>query len=105
MDEVSRPATYRCAIFPSFHSRTAVFPDETTILSFRPLVEQQGIASQAVEAVNLLSKILRNSGSVSKDSIVDATIIEVPRSTKNAAAKRGPEMRQGYKKPTGGKSY
>ena len=67
-------------------------PDETTILSFRHLLEQLGIADEALEAVNLL---LRDQGiQVRKGTIVDATIIEAPSSTKNASGTRDSAMYQ-----------
>lgn len=67
-------------------------PDETTILNFRHLLEQHNIADQALEAVNLL---LQDQGiQVRKGTIVDATIIDAPSSTKNASGTRDPEMHQ-----------
>ncbi len=66
-----------------------VVPDETTILRFRHLLEQHGL-TQAIfeEAQNLLEerRRLQRSG-----TIVDATIIAPPSSTKNPAAARAPE--------------
>ncbi|MGE4341372.1 MAG: IS5 family transposase [Pigmentiphaga sp.] len=70
-------------------------PDETTILNFRHLLEQHDIAADALEAVNLL---LADQGMmVRKGTIVDATIIEAPSSTKNATGTRDPEMHQAKK--------
>lgn len=67
-------------------------PDETTILNLRHLLEKHGIAAEALEAVNLL---LQDQGmTVRKGTIVDATIIEAPSSTKNATGTRDPEMHQ-----------
>lgn len=67
-------------------------PDETTILNFRHLLERHDLATGALEAVNLL---LQDQGIlVRKGTIVDATIIEAPSSTKNAAGARDPEMHQ-----------
>ncbi len=67
-------------------------PDETTILNFRHLLEKHGIAEEALEAVNLL---LQDQGiQVRKGTIVDATIIDAPSSTKNASGTRDPEMHQ-----------
>jgi len=67
-------------------------PDETTILNFRHLLEKHNIAADALEAVNLL---LQDQGMmVRKGTIVDATIIEAPSSTKNATGTRDPEMHQ-----------
>jgi len=67
-------------------------PDETTILNFRHLLEKHGIPEEALEAVNLL---LQDQGiQVRKGTIVDATIIDAPSSTKNASGTRDPEMHQ-----------
>jgi transposase, IS5 family len=68
------------------------FPDETTILHFRHLLERHQLPSQLFDAVNGLLQtkgLLLTSG-----TIVDATIIHAPSSTKNATATRDPEMKQ-----------
>lgn len=67
-------------------------PDETTILNFRHLLETHGIAQEIFAGVNLL---LQEQGLlVRQGTIVDATIIEAPSSTKNAQRQRDPEMHQ-----------
>lgn len=69
-----------------------VVPDETTILRFRHLLEQHGLTEAIFAAVRELlaeQRLLLQSG-----TIVDATIITAPSSTKNAAQARDPEMRQ-----------
>jgi IS5 family transposase len=67
-------------------------PDETTILRFRRLLEQHGLGKKLFEGVN---RHLRAAGlRVSSGTIVDATIINAPSSTKNREGKRDPEMRQ-----------
>jgi transposase, IS5 family len=69
-----------------------VVPDETTILRFRHLLEQHGLTSAIFDAVSGLLEtrgLLLRSG-----TIVDATIIAAPSSTKNATATRDPEMKQ-----------
>jgi len=67
-------------------------PDETTILNFRHLLEKHNLAADALEAVNLT---LADQGiTIRKGTIVDATIIEAPSSTKNATGTRDPEMHQ-----------
>jgi len=67
-------------------------PDETTILRFRHLLEKhyltQAIFSQVRELLEQ-KRLLLKSG-----TIVDATIIEAPPSTKNAEGARDPEMHQ-----------
>ena len=69
-----------------------VVPDESTILRFRHLLEQHGLTHAIFDAVaDLLEerRLLLRSG-----TIVDATIIAAPSSTKNASASRDPEMKQ-----------
>jgi len=71
---------------------TEVVPDETTILRFRHLLERHGLTAAIFEAVKTLlvdKQLLLKAG-----TIVDATIIAAPTSTKNATATRDPEMRQ-----------
>jgi len=70
-------------------------PDETTILNFRHLLEKHKLTEKIFAEVRQLledKKLLLKSG-----TIVDATIISAPTSTKNAANSRDPEMRQGKK--------
>jgi IS5 family transposase len=67
-------------------------PDETTILRFRHLLEQHGLTAAIFESIKTLlveKQLLLKAG-----TIVDATIIAAPTSTKNAADARDPEMRQ-----------
>lgn len=67
-------------------------PDETTILRFRHLLEKHRLTeAMFAEVRDLLEKrgLLLKSG-----TIVDATIINAPSSTKNAAEERDPEMHQ-----------
>jgi IS5 family transposase len=70
-------------------------PDETTILNFRHLLEKHQLTEQIFAEVRQLleeKRLLLKSG-----TIVDATIISAPSSTKNADKSRDPEMRQGKK--------
>jgi len=74
-------------------------PDETTILRFRHLLEKHRLTEAIFEAVkDLLTEqhLLLRAG-----TIVDATIIAAPSSTKNATRTRDPEMKQTRK----GKSW
>ena len=67
-------------------------PDETTILNFRHLLERHSLGKALFERVNqyLASRGLKVAGG----TIVDATIIAAPSSTKNEAKARDPEMHQ-----------
>ena len=72
-----------------------VVPDETTILRFRHLLEQHGLTQAIFNSITGLleeRRLLLRSG-----TIVDATIIAAPSSTKNASATRDPEMKQTHK--------
>lgn len=67
-------------------------PDETTILRFRHLLENHQLTEAIFAEVRALleeRKLLLKSG-----TIVDATIISAPSSTKNASKQRDPEMHQ-----------
>ena len=67
-------------------------PDETTILNFRYLLEENSLAALLLTEVNAL---LSESGLLLRQgTIVDATIISAPFSTKNESGKRDPEMHQ-----------
>lgn len=73
-------------------------PDESTILRFRHLLERQQLTAQLFATIRTVledRRLLLKSG-----TIVDATIIAAPSSTKNATATRDPEMRQTRKGPT-----
>ena len=63
-------------------------PDETTILNFRRLLETHGLGAQMLESVN--AHLHRKGLSLRSGTIVDATIIHAPSSTKNADQKRDP---------------
>jgi IS5 family transposase len=70
-------------------------PDETTILRFRHLLERHQLTEQIFGLVRGLlesKRLLLKSG-----TIVDATIIDAPPSTKNEAKARDPEMKSGRK--------
>src|SRR6202011_3608002 len=78
--------------FAGFSNVAAALPDETTILNFRHLLEQHDLTTRLLEAVNGL---LKTKGLlVSQGTMVDATIIHAPCSTKNAKGERDPEMHQ-----------
>jgi IS5 family transposase len=67
-------------------------PDETTILNFRRLLEQHRLTEAIFKEVNRLladKRLLLKSG-----TLVDATIISAPSSTKNKDKARDPEMTQ-----------
>jgi len=87
-------ALYEIASLRTFAhlSLTEPIPDETTILNFRHLLEENELAEDILKLVN--AHLARKGLLLKKGSIVDATIIAAPSSTKNAEGKRDPEMHQ-----------
>ena len=73
-------------------SLSEALPDETTILNFRHLLERHELGKGLLEEINahLESQGLR----LQEGTIVDASIVEAPSSTKNRAGERDPEMHQ-----------
>ncbi len=69
-----------------------VMPDESTILRFRHLLEQHDLAAAIFAEV---AGVLSEKGlAMKRGSIVDATLIAAPSSTKNQDKQRDPEMTQ-----------
>ena len=67
-------------------------PDETTILNFRHFLERYKLGNKIFQEVN---RHLQKQGLMLREgSIVDASIIDAPSSTKNQEGKRDPEMHQ-----------
>jgi len=67
-------------------------PDETTVCRFRHLLEQHDLGTRLFEEVH---RYLEGKGlKVARGTIVDATIISAPSSTKNAEQARDPAMHQ-----------
>ena len=67
-------------------------PDATTLLHFRHMMEESKIGEQLFRAINY---VIEHSGYLMRGgTIVDATIINAPSSTKNAEKARDPEMHQ-----------
>lgn len=69
-----------------------VIPDETSILNFRRLLEKHQLTERLLAEINAL--LCERGLLVGKGTIVDATIIDAPSSTKNAKKKRDPQMHQ-----------
>ncbi len=67
-------------------------PDETTILNFRHLLEQHSLGQGLLEEIN--AHLEFQGLKLREGTIVDATIIEAPSSTKNRTGERDPEMHQ-----------
>lgn len=70
-------------------------PDESTILRFRHVLEKHELSTQILQTIN---DLLRNKGLLLRSgTVVDATLIAAPSSTKNASGERDPEMKQSRK--------
>ena len=67
-------------------------PDETTILAFRHLLEKHNLGEQIFETVKAYLKA--NGMAMKQGTIIDATLIAAPSSTKNEKGERDPEMHQ-----------
>lgn len=96
---LSDPAT-EDAIYDSYAMRKfagidfmqEAVPDETTLCKFRHLLEENGLNKLFFDAIN---RVMVQTGHMMKGgTIVDATIINAPSSTKNASKARDPEMHQ-----------
>jgi transposase, IS5 family len=101
-DEALEDAIYDSQAFRAFLGidlgRESV-PDATTLLRFRRLLEDNGLTGRIFETVK---DLLRSRGLLlEKDTLLDATMIAAPASTKNQTKARDPEMHQTRK----GKQY
>lgn len=67
-------------------------PDETTICKFRHLLEAHNLGKQLFALIG--EYLAENGMKVSRGTIVDATILNAPSSTKNLQKKRDPQMHQ-----------
>lgn len=93
-DPAMEEALYDTAVMRRFARLSGLdaIPDETTILNFRRLLETHDLARQVFEQVNV--HLARKGQSLKAGTIVDATIIAAPSSTKNKDGQRDPEMHQ-----------
>ena len=67
-------------------------PDETTVLQFRHLMERHQLGDKLFQRVN--EYLAENGLVVNRGTIVDASIINAPTSTKNKGKSRDPDMHQ-----------
>ena len=67
-------------------------PDETTICKFRHLLEAHNLGAELFRLINVY--LAENGLNVRTGTIVDATLIDAPSSTKNQDGQRDPEMHQ-----------
>ncbi len=78
--------------FAGVVSDADVIPDESSILGFRHLLEKHRLTERMLAEIN--AHLSERGLIVGKGTIVDATIINAPSSTKNAKKERDPEMHQ-----------
>lgn len=84
--------SYAMRKFMGLDFATEQVPDATTLLHFRHLLEKHKLGQAMFAALNRLFET--NGWMMRGGSIVDATIIAAPSSTKNATGTRDPEMHQ-----------
>ncbi|ERV40804.1 hypothetical protein V555_05727 [Pseudomonas aeruginosa BWH054] len=93
-DPAMEEALYEITPMRQFAGLTlsAPIPEDTTVMNFRHLLEKHQLAVGILEVIN---GYLQDKGlSLRQGTIVDATIIHAPSSTKNKEGKRAPEMHQ-----------
>lgn len=84
--------SYAMRSFMHLDFLTEQVPDATTLLHFRHLIEENKIGKRIFDDVK--SRLEKAGLIMHGGSIVDATIIAAPSSTKNKEGKRDPEMHQ-----------
>ena len=95
MEEALRDVLLLLREFAHLDNRNTWLLDESTILRFRHLLEKHKMAPQILGVVN---ELLSRKGLLLKaGTVVDATLISAPSSTKNASGERDPEMHQSKK--------
>ena len=70
-------------------------PDETTVLHFRHLLEEHGLGMELFKEIN--RHLAAQGLQLREGTIMDATLIAAPKSTKNKAQERDLEMHQAKK--------
>ena len=94
-DPAMEEALHDMALFREFAGLDAGatrLPDESTILRFRHMLEANNLAIQMFAAVN--TKLIDRGLLLKAGTVVDATLIAAPSSTKNGTGERDPEMHQ-----------
>ena len=91
MEEALHDVPLYCQ-FAGLDAGMSRLPDESTILRFRHLLEKNNLSLQIMATINatLAAKGLM----LRTGTVVDATIIAAPSSTKNSTGERDPEMHQ-----------
>ena len=93
-DLVMEEALFETALYREFAGLSSVerIPDRVSILRFRHMLEEHQLAEQILATVNAT---LADKGLMLRQgTVVDATLIAAPSSTKNSSGERDPEMHQ-----------
>ena len=96
-DPAMEEALHDIALFRDFAGLCwdSRIPDESTILRFRHLLEKHQLSRKILASVN---ELLTDKGLMLKaGTVVDATLIAAPSSTKNKSGERDPQMKQSKK--------
>ena len=94
MEEALHDTSLYCE-FALLDTGSTRLPDETTILRFRHLLEKHNLSIQLMATINAT---LATKGLMLKaGTVLDATLIVAPSSTKNSHGERDPEMHQSKK--------
>ena len=94
-DEAVREALHDIPVYRAFAGidpGTTGIPDATAILQFRHLLERHDLATALLQTVNALLEA--RGQMVRRGTLIDATIVAAPSSTKNRTGTRDPEMHQ-----------
>jgi IS5 family transposase len=94
-DPAMEEALYDMALFREFvglDMGEESLPDESTILRFRHLLETHDLSVQILATVNAM--LAAKGLLLQQGTVVDATLIAAPSSTKNSTGERDPEMHQ-----------
>lgn len=89
MEEVLHDVPLYCK-FAGLDVGMSCFPDESTILRFRHLLEKNNLSLQIMATIN--ATLAKKGLMLRTDTVVDDTIIAAPSSTKNNTGERDPEM-------------
>jgi IS5 family transposase len=93
-DLAMEEALFETKLYREFAALSSVerIPDRVSILRFRHMLEEHQLAEQILATVNAT---LADKGLMLRQgTVVDATLIAAPSSTKNSAGERDPEMHQ-----------
>jgi transposase, IS5 family len=93
-DVAMEEALYDVPLYREFAGLGGVsrLPDRVSILRFRHLLEQHQLAEQFLQMVN--SQLSAKGYMLKEGTVIDATLIAAPSSTKNKSGERDPQMHQ-----------